>query len=91
MLLTVNLLAKRFENYNYGKGFLETPDWKEHGGHVFELEIDSMFLRSTDYHTAFSNIVKSYSNNYEKFEFICYHRTSEITKLSSKEIAKFIK
>ena len=90
MLLTINLLAKRFENYNYGKGFLETPDWKPEGGHVFQIEIDSLVLKSAKRDTIFSNIVESYSSNYEKFEFSSYLRASEITKLSNKEIARFL-
>ena len=90
MLLTINLLAKRFENYNYGKGFLETPDWKPEGGHVFQIQIESSVLRSQRRDTIFSNIVESYSSNYEKFEYTSWLSASEITKLSNKEIARFL-
>lgn len=95
MLIKIYLIAQRFENYDYEKRNIENPYWKPEGKKVFEIEIDSELLNSellyeTNRNKVFSNIVESYSDDYEKFEFLSYSFRPQVIQVNQQIIQRYL-
>jgi hypothetical protein len=91
----IYLNAQRFENYDYGKRNIENPYWKPEGKKVFRIELDFNLLQNelineTKRNKVFSNIVNSYSNDYEKYEYLGYSYSYEVIKVSEGEVYRYL-
>jgi hypothetical protein len=95
MAIKIYLIAQRFENYDYGKINIENPYWKPEGKKVFRIKLDydlfyDKLLSETERNKVFSNVVKSYSDSYEKYEYISYSFKYYVIKVSQKEIERYL-
>jgi hypothetical protein len=95
MAIKIYLTAQRFENYDYGKINIENPYWKPEGKKVFRIELDSdlfydKLLSERERNKLFSNIVNSYSDSYEKYEYLTYSFNYDVIKVSQQEILKYL-
>jgi hypothetical protein len=95
MTIKIYLTAQRFENYDYGKINIENPYWKPEGKKVFRIELDSdlfndELLSESKRNKVFSNIVNSYSDSYERYEYLTYSFNYDVIKVSQQEILKYL-
>ena len=95
MAIKIYLTAQRFENYDYGKINIENPYWKPEGKKVFRIELDSNLLNGdliyeSKRNKVFSNIVNSYSDSYERYEYLSYSFKYDVIKVSQKEIERYL-
>jgi hypothetical protein len=95
MAIKIYLTAQRFENYDYGKINIENPYWKPEGKKVFRIELDSdlfydKLLSERERNKVFSNIVNSYSDSYERYEYLTYSFKYDVIKVSQQEILRYL-
>ena len=95
MTIKIYLTAQRFENYDYGKINIENPYWKPEGKKVFRIELDydlfnDELLSESKRNKLFSNIVNSYSDSYERYEYLTYSFNYDVIKVSQQEILKYL-
>ena len=95
MIIKIYLTAQRFENYDYGKINIENPYWKPEGKKIFRIEIDfellnNELLSESKRNKIFSSIVNSYSDSYEKYEFLSYSFNYELIKIPQQEILRYL-
>jgi hypothetical protein len=95
MTIKIYLTAQRFENYDYGKINIINPYWKPEGKKVFRIELDydlfhDKLLSERERNKLFSNIVNSYSDSYEKYEYLTYSFNYDVIKVSQQEILKYL-
>ena len=88
MKIKIYLHAQRFENYDFHRINIKNPFWKPEGKKLFEIEIDhelleNEFINESKRNKVFSNIVNSYSDNYEKYEYLTYSFNYETIKISN--------
>jgi hypothetical protein len=95
MAIKIYLTAQRFENYDYGKINIENPYWKPEGKKVFRIELDSDLLNGdliyeSKRNKVFSKIVNSYSDSYERYDYISYSFKYDVIKVSQQEILRYL-
>jgi hypothetical protein len=95
MKIRMYLTAQRFENYDYGKRNIENPYWKPEGKKVFGIELDYELLQDElmseiKRYKVFSSLVNSYSNEYEKYEYLGYSFSYDVIKVSEGEIFRHL-
>jgi hypothetical protein len=95
MTIKIYLTAQRFENYDYGKINIENPYWKPEGKKVFRIELDYDLLNGdliyeSKRNKVFSKIVNSYSDSYERYDYISYSFKYDVIKVSQQEILRYL-
>lgn len=86
--MLVSITAQFYENYSFIDGEVdgENPYWKPKGGQVFQVHVpvDTLMYGEEAVIASIKRALKSYSNDYARYEYIDHEVTTEAIVINQK-------